>query len=419
MRWLPVVLAVVLAGCAGGTSDAPDLAPGETATTSEATTSTSTDAGLPTTTVAADEESAPSTSSVPATTEVLTTEPPPSPLTGIAFEVVASGLATPVGVVTEPGTGRILAVVRDGWLADTTGAIWFDLSDRVRAGGERGLLDVAFHPDWPEVGRLFAHYSAADGSTILSEFASDGGIPDPGSEQVLFQVSQPAANHNGGPLVFLPDGTLLLALGDGGGANDQFGNGRRTDTPLAALLRFDVSTPGTAVAADGNPGFEVPEMWAFGLRNPWQVTYDEGFLYVADVGQNRYEEVSVVPWTAAGVDYGWPITEGVHCFSPASGCDDSGQLLPVIEVEHGDEGTCSITGGLVYRGAAFPEWQGSYLFSDYCGGWLRSWTEEGGVVSWSGVVDRLGNVTGFGADPDGEVLVAVADGRILRLQPER
>lgn len=432
MRRLLVVLGVVLAACTTG-DGSPDLAPGATTTpTVPPPASTPPPATTPTTTSTATATTAPAPSTAPGTTAVApttttsttpptttSTDPTPAGLRGISVEVVASGLATPIGVVAEPGSGRILAVLRDGRLVDMAGATWFDISDRVRSGGEQGLLDVAFHPGWPSVGRLFVHYSASDGATTLSEFAADGGVPDPGSEQVLFQVGQPASNHNGGPLLFLPDDTLVLALGDGGGANDQFGQGQRTDTTLAALLRFDVSTPGVATAASGNPGFAAPEVWAFGLRNPWQVAYDAGLLYIADVGQNRYEEVSVVAWDRPGVNFGWPVTEGLHCFSPSSGCDDTGQVLPVIEVEHGDEGTCSITGGVVYRGSAFPEWEGAYLFSDYCGGWLRSWTAADGVVSWSPFVDRLGNVTGFGLDAAGEVLVAVADGRILRLQPER
>ncbi|NND85336.1 MAG: glucose dehydrogenase [Acidimicrobiia bacterium] len=437
MRRLLVVLGVVVASCAGG-DGTPDLAPGATATTPtvpapasvpattvpEATTQPPvTPAPDVTTSTLPPSTSVPPTTTLPATTTLppttTTTEAPLGTLTGVGIEVLAQGLPTPVGVVAEPGTGRILAVVRDGYLEDVEGGTWFDITDRVLAGGERGLLGVAFHPGWPGVGRLFVHYTAGDGATTLSEFAAPGGVPDPASEQMLFQVGQPAGNHNGGPLLFLPDGTLVLALGDGGGANDQFGQGQRTDTALAALLRFDVSTPGVAATAAGNPGFAAPEVWAYGLRNPWQVTYDGGLLYIADVGQNRYEEVSVVAWDNAGVNFGWPITEGLHCFSPSSGCDDSGQALPVIEVEHGDEGTCSITGGVVYRGSDFPEWAGAYLFSDYCGGWLRSWTPDGGVVSWTGLVGRIGNVTGFGVDADGEVLVAVADGRIVRLQPER
>lgn len=433
MRRLLVTLILFLAACSTAGSE-PGLEPGATATltppptdgapTPPTTAATPTSLPEATTNPTTSTSQPPSTSTEPSTTtttsrQTTTTEASPPGLVAVAVEVLASGLATPVGVVTEPGTGTVLAVVRDGRLVDMQGDAWFDIRDRVRSGGEQGLLDVAFHPDWPSTGRLFVHYTASDGSTALSEFAAPGGVPDPASEQVLFQVGQPAANHNGGPLLFLPDGTLVLALGDGGGANDQFAQGQRTDTPLAALLRFDVSTPGVAAAANGNPGFAVPEVWAYGLRNPWQVTYDNGLVYIADVGQSRYEEVSVTAWDRAGVNYGWPVTEGLHCFSPSSGCDDAGQVLPVFEVSHGDEGACSITGGIVYRGSDFPEWQGAYLFSDYCGGWLRSWTATGGVVSWSPFVERLGNVTGFGADADGEVLVAVADGRILRLQPER
>ncbi len=163
-------------------------------------------------------------------------------------------------------------------------------------------------------------------------------------------------------------------------------------------------------------------MWAFGLRNPWRFSFDGDLLYIADVGQNAYEEVNVVPAEASGVNYGWPITEGLHCFSPPSGCDVEGITLPVLEVEHGDGGACSITGGYVYRGAAIPELEGHYFYSDYCGGWLRSFLWDGTtpveLQDWTSDVGALGGVTSFGTDASGEMYVTAGDA-VYKIVPVR
>ena len=224
-----------------------------------------------------------------------------------------------------------------------------------------------------------------------------------------------------------------MGLGDGGGAGDRFGHGQNDRTPLGALLRFDVSVPGALSPAPGNP-FPAPEVWAVGLRNPWRFTIDfpSGLIVIADVGQDLFEEVSIAPVDAAGLNYGWPITEGRHCFRPASGCAADGLTLPVLEVEHGDAGTCSITGGVVYRGAEIPELYGHYLFSDYCGGYLRSFPVDGFTgasppydtlaeppLDWTSQAGIPGQVSSFGVDAAGEVYVLVSEGRVLRLEALR
>lgn len=367
----------------------------------------------------------PNVTAVPDSTTTTATSAPLLPLVAMDLEVVAEGIAFPVGAKPVPGRGAFVIVAKRGLLVlmtDGEEMQWLDITGRVLNSGEQGLLDVAFATDFESTGRLFVHYTDRSGGTVLSEFREIDGSVDPASETILFSVPQPARNHNGGSLEIAPDGTLLLALGDGGGSNDQFGNGQRIDTPLGAILRFDVTAPGLAVPAAGNPHLdgEVPELWAFGLRNPWRMTIDEGRLYIADVGQNLFEEIDVVEWDRPGVNFGWPITEGLHCFSPSSGCVTDGLTLPVIEVAHGDEGTCSITGGVVYRGASFPELFGHYLFSDYCGGYLRSLAPDGAIRSWTEMLSgSLGQVTGFGVDEDGEVLVANADGLVVRLVPVR
>ncbi|MGH8916186.1 MAG: PQQ-dependent sugar dehydrogenase, partial [Acidimicrobiia bacterium] len=277
---------------------------------------------------------------------------------------------------------------------------------QVRDSGEQGLLSIALHPE--DMTRFYLHYSDNDGDTVVSEFlltAPDQA--DPGSERVMLQVDQPAANHNGGMLQFLPSGELLLGLGDGGGAGDRFGNGQNPDTLLGGLVIMD------ATAEEPNP-----RKYAMGLRNPWRFWIDDTTIYIADVGQNAFEEVNVSEPLEAGRNYGWPITEGLHCFDPPSDCDTTGQVVPVLEVEHGDAGTCSITGGIVYRGPSIPQLNGHYFYSDYCGGYLRSLRHADGEATdtrdWTEQVGVPGQVTGFGIDGTGEIYVTTT-GQLLEL----
>ena len=366
----------------------------------------------------------PSSPSPPSSTTLATS---PAALRSLAYVEVAE-VDFPVDLAAVPGSGLLVIASKEGrlWTYGEEGLSnqpFLDISDRVRNRGEQGLLGIAFAPDYPESGRLFVHYSDLEGRTVLSEYVtpSDGVRAD--TETVLLRLGQPAPNHNGGTITFGPDGYLYIGLGDGGGANDRFGHGQDGRSPLAALLRFDVSVPGILAPAPGNP-FPDPSVWAIGLRNPWRFTIDRfsGMVVIADVGQDRYEEVSVAPIDAPGLNYGWPVTEGLHCFRPPSGCDATGLTLPVLEVEHGDEGTCSITGGAVYRGAEIPELYGHYLFSDYCGGYLRSFPLDNPTdppTDWTGQVGNAGQVVAFGTDAAGEVYVMNAAGSVLRLVAER
>jgi hypothetical protein len=267
---------------------------------------------------------------------------------------------------------------------------------------------MALHP--VNESAVFLHYSAGDGDTVLAEYRMDAGFIDPSSERVIFRLDQPAANHNGGMIAFGPDGALYLGLGDGGGAGGTFGTGQTTDDLLANVLRFDVD------------GAEEPEVWAIGLRNPWRFWFDRDLIYIGDVGQDAFEEIDVAPANASGLNYGWPITEGFHCFRPDEGCDTSGLTAPVVEIEHGDAGTCSVTGGVVYRGSAIPELDGHYFYSDYCGGWLRSFRYDAGTISegqdWTTQVGVEGNVTSFGVDGAGEIYVTTSDA-VYRVDPVR
>lgn len=389
-----IVLALVIGACDGDAEPPPTSPP---PTTLPATTST-TITTAPTTTT---------------TTVATTTTTTLAPLSALAYEPVVS-LEFPVQLIPRPGSEVLYIATRAGRIFSFDGEALggtpvLDISDRVRSGGEQGLLSITLHPDDPS--RLFAHYSDNDGDTVVSEFSmmSDSSA-DPESERVIFTLDQPASNHNGGMIQFGPDGLLYLGLGDGGGANDQFGNGQNQDSLLGGLVTLSVD-------GDANP-----TLFSYGLRNPWRFWIEGEAIYIADVGQNAYEEVSVTE-LVPDVNYGWPITEGLHCFRPASGCDTTGITLPLIEVEHGDAGACSITGGLVYRGAAIPEIAGHYFYSDYCGGYLRSFRyEDGSAVDqtdWTDQVGVAGQVTGFGVDGDGEMYLTTADGAVLKVVPVR
>lgn len=397
MRRSVVSLLVVVAACSSG----QDLAPEPPTTLAPAIT---TEPGRPGTVTST------STTATSTTTPPATTLPPTTttlrPLQSLGYEEVAR-LDFPVQLVGWRD-GLSLVATKDGrvWVmepdADIRPTPTLDITAQVVNQGERGLLSIAVDPEDPD--RLFAHYSGPGGDTVVSELTYRDGTF--GDERALLRLDQPASNHNGGMIQFGPDGALYVGLGDGGGSNDRFGNGQDRSTFLGGLVRLDTHAPDAE-----------PELFQYGLRNPWRFWIDGDHIYVADVGQNAFEEVSVVPFTA-DVNHGWPITEGLHCFRPTSGCDTSGITLPVIEVAHGDGGTCSITGGVVYRGTAVPEITGHFFYSDFCGGYLRSLVyEEGQVVEeadWTDQVGVPGNVTSFGLDFFGEMYV-LTTGSVLRV----
>ena len=258
---------------------------------------------------------------------------------------------------------------------------FLDISDRVASGGERGLLGLAFHPDYPADPRLFVDYTDTDGNTVIASFTTDPANPDrarAASELILLAIRQPFGNHNGGAVAFGPDGMLYIAMGDGGSGGDPQGNGQRLDTLLAKILRIDVLGPDAtatkpyAVPPDnpfvGSSDAEaLPEIWLTGVRNPWRIRFDAptGDLWIGDVGQGAWEEVDVIRAGPGGQNLGWNRMEGTHCYV-IDPCDRAGLTLPVTEYSH-DVG-CSIVGGVVAHDAAVPGIDGRYLFSDYCSG---------------------------------------------------
>ncbi|MEX2598716.1 MAG: PQQ-dependent sugar dehydrogenase [Dehalococcoidia bacterium] len=318
--------------------------------------------------------------------------------------------------------GRVLSLPRDAWhAADTVPEPVLDLRDRVHTGGrEEGLLGLAFHPEFVDNGNLYIHYSMP-GRSVIARFTldSESDSADPASETVVLEVDQPYANHNGGQLAFGPDGYLYIGLGDGGGAGDPSGNGQDLGTLLGSILRIDVDNVpdgGPYVIPPENPFLDDPEardeIWAYGLRNPWRFSFDRetGDLWVADVGQNRWESVYIVE---RGGNYGWNITEGAECYPPASDCDTAGLEMPVHTYALREGGNCAITGGYVYRGGNRPELIGAYVFGDYCSG--RIWRldlDEAGSASVEVMQDTDLSITSFGEDAESELYIVTQDGGI-------
>ncbi len=352
---------------------------------------------------------------------------------------MASGLSDPVGItnaadgsgrlfINERG-GRIRVVAPDESLLPTA---FVDLSTRIGAGGERGLLGLAFHPRFAQNGRLFVDYTrAGDGATVISELqaAADHQSADPASERVLLTIAQPFANHNGGQLAFGPDGYLYIGMGDGGSGGDPFGNAQNLGVLLGKILRIDVDQrdgeqpyavpPDNPFAPQGaRAGEGAPEIWAYGLRNPWRFSFDPrgGDLYIGDVGQGEYEEIDRQPGdSAGGENYGWNVMEGRHCYQ--DGCDQAGYVKPIAEYTH-DVG-CSVTGGYVYRGSLYPELAGVYVFADYCSGTVFTLQVDEGTITPKPVLDSGLQVSSFGTDATGELYLAdISGGGIYRVRPD-
>jgi len=350
------------------------------------------------------------------------------PPVALDAEVVADGFLVPVLVTAPPEDSRLFVVEQPGRISMIENgaraeAPFLDLMGQVAFGGEQGLLGLAFHPDYAQNGRFFVNFTDRSGDTRIVEFrvSDDPARADPASARVLLAIDQPYANHNGGWIAFGPDGYLYIAMGDGGSGGDPQGNGQNTDTLLGKILRIDVNGGDPYDIPADNPfadGGGAPEIFAFGLRNPWRDAFDGNRLIVADVGQGDYEEVSIVDLDAPGANLGWNVMEGAHCYR-ANTCDMSGLVLPVYEYPH-VAGACSITGGHVYRGSAIPELTGQYFFGDYCAGFVRSFGVDGGethVIDWSDEIGGVGSITSFGQDAAGEIYITAVDGRVFKLVP--
>ncbi len=395
-------------------------------------------------------QSTPTRSTVPAPDAPAATLPPAASIPAkptrlapqsinLSLERIAAGLQKPL-FLTHAGdnSGRLFIVEQPGRIliwreGELLPEPFLDIRDRVNdSANERGLLGLAFPPDYAKSLEFYVNYSAFAGQTRISRFSASPIRQDeawPDSEEVILDIDQPASNHNGGMIAFGPDGMLWIGMGDGGAAYDRYRTGQNPQTLLAKMLRIDVRATGPdsyAVPTD-NPWVTelwqgqrmVPEAWALGLRNPWRFSFDRdtGDLWIADVGQDRYEEISFVPAPlTGGLNLGWPIREGYHCLS-GSDCPSEGLLAPVAEFAQ-ETGVCSITGGYVYRGDRYPAAAGGYMAGDYCSGeiWVLTPQDEH-KLQWDVVrlADTEYNISSFGEDEEGELYLVAQEGQIYRL----
>jgi glucose/arabinose dehydrogenase len=349
--------------------------------------------------------------------------------TGVRLVEVASGLSNPLYltapksdprqfVVEQPGRIRVIS---NGALLTTP---FIDLTSKVLSGGERGLLSVAFHPSYSTNGFFYVNYTDRNGDTRVERYhvSANANVADPASVKLILMVPQPFANHNGGLVLFGQDGMLYIGMGDGGSGGDPNRNGQNPNALLGKLLRIDVdrgdpyAIPADNPYASGTGG--RGEVWAIGLRNPWRFSFDRtaNALYIADVGQDAYEEINAVTTSAKGLNYGWNIMEGLHCYG-ASSCNQAGLTLPVLEYSHSQG--CSITGGLVYRGTSLPAIVGQYFYGDYCQGWIRSIKITNGALAeqndWT--LGSIGSILSFGEDSSGEMYVMSDNGKVYKFAP--
>lgn len=329
---------------------------------------------------------------------------------------VASGVSSPTDIQNAgDGTGRLFFVQQNGIiLVFRNGAIlptpFLDIRTKTVADGERGMLGLAFPPGFAQKQRFYVDYTDTNGDTVIAQYrvSSNPDVADSATETVLLHIAQPFANHNGGQVRFGPDGYLYIGMGDGGGAGDPTGNGQNLGTLLGKLLRIDVeSSPGSVVIPPDNPFVNTsgarPEIWAWGLRNPWRFSFDSitHDLWIADVGQNQYEEVDFQPSSShGGENYGWNRMEGNHCYQ--ANCSTAGLVLPVAEYSHAFG--CSISGGFVYRGSVSPGLRGTYIYGDYCSGYIWGVTGNNSRLLLSSGF----GITTFGLDEAGEIYVANA-----------
>lgn len=381
----------------------------------------------------------------------------PDELSPLEPVLVTDGLTLPVHIThAGDGSGRLFIVERRGTIriysGDLISSPFLNIQSRVRSsGGEEGLLSAAFPPGYVQKGYFYVYYTNQNGDNQVSRFhvGNNANTADPDSEELILMIHHPTnSNHNGGQLAFGPDGYLYIATGDGGGGGDPAGNAQNLGSLLGKILRIDVepqpilapagefraflpalrrgdlSTPSLAYRIPlDNPFNHISgaraEIWAYGLRNPWRFSFDRltGDLYIGDVGQNQWEEIDFQPQASkGGENYGWNVMEGTHCYNTAA-CDQSGKILPVFEYDHSGE-RCSVTGGFVYRGSAYPDYFGTYFLADFCSREIWALTRSGDVLFSEQLPTLSQQITSFGEDEDGEVyLTDYFAGAIYRLAP--
>ena len=334
------------------------------------------------------------------------------------------------------GTDRIFVVEQGGIIKvfpNTSGAstakVFLNISDRIICCGERGLLGLAFHPDYENNGYFYVNYTYAtngNDSTRIARYqvTSNPDSADKNSEFQILNFDQPYSNHNGGWIGFGPeDGYLYIGTGDGGSGGDPQNNAQRITVLLGKILRIDVDSGTPYSIPPTNPFYDSTntnikkEIYAWGMRNPWRCSFDPvtGWLWAGDVGQNAWEEIDLID---NGRNYGWNVLEGFHCYSPPTGCDTSGKILPIWEYGHNPE--CSITGGYVYRGTGVPQLEGKYIYADYCSKKIWALTYDGIIPTTNDLIltpTWTGGLTSFGVDENQELYWTSSNGRIYRFSP--
>jgi len=348
---------------------------------------------------------------------------------------IVGGLSQPVRVTNAgDGSGRLFIVEKPGRIRiHKNGTLlttpFLDISSSVSKGSEQGLLGLAFHPAYETNGRFYINYTNSGGDTVIREYRRSSTNPDRAngsSGRTILVIDQPYSNHNGGNIAFGPDGYLYAGTGDGGSAGDPGNRAQSTSSMLGKMLRIDVD--GTS----GSRQYRIPssnpyvgrtgldEIWSRGLRNPWGWSFDRatGALWIGDVGQNRYEEINRSAATSSGAgraaNYGWRVMEARSCYSPSSGCNTSGKVLPITYYSHSFG--CSVTGGNVYRGSAYPILHGGYFFGDYCSG--RIWSISAAAASPASRVQHLDTsllISSFGESESGELYLTDLGGSLQRL----
>lgn len=406
-------LTLLLYGCSssGGEGSATSAATNES--TSDPAETTTPAVGATSTTLSGDSAS---TTTVSLSELVLT------------LNEVESGFDRPVLLVADPSGGPDFVVEQPGRIVRADRgqhAVAVDVTGDVLLGGEQGLLGLAFHPDFDTNKLAYISYTDRRGTSVVEQFEVLNGVFDIASRRVILTIEQPAPNHNGGMIAFGPRGYLWIGMGDGGAADDRFGNGQDSYTTLGAMLRIAVpgeggepySIPELNPYADGIDG--AREVYWTGLRNPWRFAFDQpgggvgADVWIADVGQEEIEEIDLLHSDSSGANFGWPIMEGSSCFQ-SDACDTTGLTAPIVEYTHNDG--CSVTGGYVYRGTALPELDGHYFYSDFCAGFLRSYSTESGSHDWTEMTGSIPQVSGFGIGGDGELYVVSLQGCIYRIE---
>jgi glucose/arabinose dehydrogenase len=363
---------------------------------------------------------------------------------GIRALRIAPTFSYPVGIYQAPGDAQrfyvveknlgTIRLIKNGTLQATP---FLNIRTLITNSGERGFLSAAFHPQYQTNGHFFVYYTNTSGNVVIARYTRDTANPDianPSSAVILKTIVKDFANHNGGQLQFGPDGYLYAGIGDGGDGDDPNNNAQDINNLQGKMLRLDVDNPPTYVPTT-NPyvGIDgLDEIWDIGVRNPWRFSFDRltGDIYIADVGQGSREEIDFEPAGSAGnINYGWDCREGFICSPGNNGgdgcsCTQGGLTDPILDISHSDSGTCSITGGYVYRGCAIPSEHGNYFFADYCGGYIRSFHYEPGnaiPVAWQARTSQLsgimGQVVSFGEDLAGELYICTSGGNIYKIVP--